>query len=278
MVHDLARGALLMAFALSSVACDRPLTAQGAREPAATSAGSAGPPAAGEGAPAARASAASPAAVIELFTSEGCSSCPPADAVLTTLAEEAPSESVVTLSFHVDYWNELGWHDPWSSPAHTARQEQYARALGGRGLYTPQMVVNGRDAFVGSDAAHARESVESLRGRRLPVALEGGVRAGGSGVSVSVRARPMPSRAVLHVAAAEPRVVSQVARGENGGRTLHHTNVVRAFRTVVLDASEVEVALGLPRDLPAQRALIVAYLQHPRTMEVLGATTVSGAP
>jgi hypothetical protein len=277
MVHDLARGGLLMAFALSCVACDRPLTAHGARDPAATSAGSAAPPAAAEGAPAARASAASPAAVIELFTSEGCSSCPPADAVLTTLAEGAPRVAV-TLSFHVDYWNELGWHDPWSSPAHTARQEQYARALGGRGLYTPQMVVNGRDAFVGSDAAHAREIVDSLRGRRLPVALEGGVRPGDSGVSVSVRARPMPPRAVLHVAAAEPRVVSRVTRGENGGRTLHHTNVVRAFRTVALDASEVEVALQLPRDLPAQRALIVAYVQHLSTMEILGATTLSGAP
>src|SRR5215471_1797760 len=95
-------------------------------------------------------------AVVELFTSEGCSSCPPADAVLRDLS----GADLYPLSFHVDYWNELGWVDPFSAVWATERQRTYARALGERGVYTPEMIVNGRDAFVGSDRAHAARSID----------------------------------------------------------------------------------------------------------------------
>src|SRR5689334_14081460 len=107
-----------------------------------------------------RRAAAQPFALVELFTSEGCSSCPPADRVLARLAAEARASGrrIFPLSFHVDYWNGLGWRDPWSTRTFTERQRNYARALGWR-TYTPQMVINGAEHFVGSDERHARESI-----------------------------------------------------------------------------------------------------------------------
>src|SRR5579872_1033847 len=96
-------------------------------------------------------------AVVELFTSEGCSSCPPADLALADL--ERQSRAVYALEFHVDYWDRLGWPDRFSSPDWTRRQREYAEAFGARGLYTPQMIVGGTDAFTGSDRARAQADV-----------------------------------------------------------------------------------------------------------------------
>ena len=93
------------------------------------------------------------AVLAELFTSEGCSSCPPADEVLAALDRDLSPHGLITLSFHVDYWNDLGWPDPYSSPTFTTRQRAYADAFGERGVYTPQLVINGRSGFVGSNAA-----------------------------------------------------------------------------------------------------------------------------
>ena len=213
-------------------------------------------------------------ALVELFTSEGCSSCPPADDVLAKLERTMHARGAVTLSFHVDYWNELGWPDPWSSPVHTARQEQYARALGGRGLYTPQMIVNGRDAFVGSDAAHATDSVQVSLARPLPVALVASARPADGGLSVSYRADRVVPETVLSAAVAERLVQSRVTRGENAGQSLSHVNVVRAFRTQPFDRAEGELRMQLPRNLAAERALVVVYLQKRGSMEVVGVSAV----
>ena len=112
--------------------------------------------------------------VVELFTSQGCSSCPPADALLAVLDKDP---NVIVLSEHVDYWNHLGWRDPFSSSAHSARQQQYARRFGQDGPYTPQMVVDGRVQFVGSDSRRARAAIAeagALAGRaRVTVRREG---------------------------------------------------------------------------------------------------------
>jgi hypothetical protein len=218
-------------------------------------------------------------AVVELFTSEGCSSCPPADDVLRDLAVEASrtGRRVYPLAFHVDYWNSLGWPDPYSSGLATNRQQAYGRALGQRGVYTPEMVVNGRDAFVGSDRSRARRSIESALSR--PEASRIVLRAtrDDHGVSVDFTFSAAPARgSVLQVALVQVEALTHVNAGENAGRTLHHANVVRGFQTLRLDglpSGHVTFAPSSPLQGSSGEA-IIAFLQNPQTMAIGAAARV----
>lgn len=167
--------------------------------------------------------------LVELFTSQGCSSCPPADAFLQQLTDQpVDGVEIIPVSWHVDYWNRLGWTDPYSSEAATARQQKYARGLNARGLYTPQMVVDGREEFVGSDQRRGIAAIKSAAKRRK-VALELTVeKKDGSVRVVATTAQPSAGddwRVIL--ALTEDGVRTAVERGENRGRTLQHTGVVR---------------------------------------------------
>ena len=216
---------------------------------------------------------AAPVAVVELFTSEGCSSCPPADRLLARLAAEArrSGEPIFTLSFHVDYWNYLGWSDPYSDAAFSARQRTYSRALG-ETVYTPQMIVNGRRAFVGSDAGRAQRAIAQALERPGAVTLSAGVSpVTEEGVLlVSYAAPELPAGAVVHLAVVERGLSQLVTRGENIGRTLDHDNVVRVFET--LEGRFGKAPLALPEALNLDNASLIAYAQDVKTMTVLGAT------
>ena len=218
---------------------------------------------------------AAPFALIELFTSEGCSSCPPADRLLAHLAAEArdSGDPVFTLSFHVDYWNYLGWADPYSDPAFSARQRAYSQALN-EGVYTPQMIVNGRRGFVGSDAGKARQALLDALRQPASVTLAVGVSpVTAEGVLlVSYAAENLPAGAVVHLAVVERGLSQNVTRGENTGRTLDHENVVRAFET--LEARYGKVPLTLPEGLNPENTSLIAYAQDVKTMAVLGAVSV----
>ena len=216
------------------------------------------------------AEAAKPVAVVELFTSEGCSSCPPADALLTKLIREHEATGdLIALSFHVDYWDRLGWKDPWSTAAATARQRWYANRLGSS-LYTPQMVLNGNDEFVGSDAERARARVAAaLKSTpRWTLAVE--VTSGTKENEIAVHATPERAGGAskssykvpdVVVAIVERGLTSSVRRGENAGRTLTHDNVVRAFKVFAANAKEPRV-LELPRDLKRENASVVVLAQE----------------
>ena len=165
--------------------------------------------------------------VVELFTSEGCSSCPPADALLAQLASRT---DMLALSFHVDYWDRLGWKDPYSSREATARQHHYATLLDLATVYTPQIVVDGKWQAVGSDRADVEQALDYARHslKEIPVALaldhgQAQIRAGpgGAGVTASVL-----------LIGFDRRHVSAVKRGENSGRTLAHVDVVRGVEEV----------------------------------------------
>ena len=171
------------------------------------------------------AAAQSPKAVVELFTSQGCSSCPPADA---KLAELAGRPDLVALTFPVDYWDYLGWKDTLAQPAFSARQRAYAEARGDRGVYTPQMVVSGAVACVGSNEAQVERSIaRAVAGRAtLPVALD--LRETGSTVTVGVAAgAPAPAEVWLLPVAKLRRIA--IARGENRGREILYANVVQGM-------------------------------------------------
>lgn len=160
--------------------------------------------------------------MIELFTSQGCSSCPPADAVLGALADR---DDVVALSFHVDYWDNLGWKDPFAAPQYTARQKAYRVAFHNAQIYTPQMVIGGRAEMVGQD----RKSVERSVGD-VATKAQGGpdIKIGRDGTGgVTIGAAPAFTTITVWAAAYQPRHETAVRRGENAGRGLVNTNVVR---------------------------------------------------
>lgn len=173
-------------------------------------------------------------AVVELFTSEGCSSCPAADDVLAEIAATEQSRSVYALAFHVDYWDDLGWKDRFSSPASTERQHGYAASFRSRRVYTPQLVINGTSEFTGSERARARRVIDAAL-ERAPSMTRLALRLGrddGRGVEVRYAVTGAPAGSVLHLALVDREGTSVVAAGENAGRTLHHARVVRSFVTV----------------------------------------------
>jgi hypothetical protein len=160
--------------------------------------------------------------VVELFTSQGCSSCPPADELLATLADRP---EVLALAFHVDYWNRLGWTDPFSSAWATARQSAYATLMGSSQVYTPQAVVDGGRDVVGSDRAAMESAIAAARSDpSVPVALTA------SDEALQVAVDPTaPTDAVLWLVGFDDRHETPVRRGENAGRTLVNRNVVRSL-------------------------------------------------
>jgi hypothetical protein len=206
--------------------------------------------------------AAAGVAVVELFTSEGCSSCPPADALLADLANR--DAAVYVLAFHVDYWDDLGWVDPFASPEFTDRQKAYARSLGGRGLYTPQMIVNGTEQFTGSDRTRAEQSIARALSRPASVLLSLATRATASdSISVDCKALNAPADAVVDVALVQHASSSDVRAGENAGRVLHHSNVVREFAVLPIGRGTASIALHVPASVRREGGEIIAYVQRP---------------
>ena len=195
----------------------------------------------------ARASGTQCMGVVELFTSQGCSSCPPADAALSRLVEE---ESILALSWHVDYWNYLGWRDTFSDPLFTARQRAYAAGLGRRGVYTPQAVVNGRVHEVGSKEAIVRAIVADFAGGPRGLTVPLAITADGGALSVRAEGTGM---ATLYAVAYAPRSTVRIERGENAGRRALYSNVVRALAPVGMMKDGVLDAI-LPPDAVAPTA------------------------
>lgn len=168
--------------------------------------------------------------LIELFTSQGCSSCPPADRLAGRLARRG---DLVVLSFHVNYWDYIGWRDPFATEATTQRQYAYARALGQRGVYTPEMVIDGRDHVVGSDEAALRRAIARRRAalRRAAAPTIAMIRDRGR-IWVDIGAAPYDGEADVVLVPYDRRRETRVPRGENRGRTLANFNVARGLERI----------------------------------------------
>jgi hypothetical protein len=232
------------------------------------------------------ATATDPAVLVELFTSQGCSSCPPADRLLGELPAAVDGVQVLPLAFHVDYWDDLGWRDPFSSAEWTARQNRYAQSLGAGRIYTPQLVVQGGRDVVGSDRGGAVALIERAahapaeRGRISATATTGGDR-----VAVSVEAA-LPSRgsarADVWVALVESGLATQIARGENQGRALmNHFVVRRLVKGMSLDAAgsrRGDVSLALEPGWRRDRMGVTVFLQDPSSLAILAAGSASFRP
>lgn len=226
--------------------------------------------------------------LVELFTSEGCSSCPPADAFLQKLDRQpVAGEEMIVLSEHVDYWNHIGWKDPYSARFYSDRQSAYGRRLGLESVYTPQMVVDGTSEFVGSDASLAdRAFAEALRRPKLAVRLSE-VALGAASLQAHLEAGALQAsfglaEADVYVAVALNRAESQVSHGENAGRTLSHTAVVKSivkvgtFRQGQTFAQDVR--LKVDAGTAARDLRFVAFVQEPGQGRVIGAALQSVGP
>jgi hypothetical protein len=217
--------------------------------------------------------------LVELFTSEGCSSCPPADAVLARLVESqpVPGAVVIALSEHVDYWNRLGWSDPYSSKLLSERQGAYAASFRNSGLYTPQVVVDGQAELVGSDERGVeREIASASREPKLEVALARGQAASSLRVRVAPSGKPAKGHeADVLLALVEDDLHSQVSRGENSGRRLSHTAVVRRLDVIgrIVDggAFDKEVPVTFDPAWKLEKLSAVAFVQERPAGRVLGA-------
>jgi hypothetical protein len=220
------------------------------------------------------------AVVVELFTSEGCSSCPPADELLGHLRQElsAKNVQVIPLGFHVDYWNSLGWKDRFSSAEFTERQEQYTHALKVDGPYTPEMVVDGAVEFVGNDAGRAQSTIRQ-QASQLETAQVKIAPAGADQLTIQVKG-PVSSNAnaLVMLAITEDNLSTQVGAGENGGRTLHHAAVVRELREIGMLHSggmETTVPLKLEKDWKRNDLRAVVFVQQGTSGKIEGAASVA---
>jgi hypothetical protein len=202
------------------------------------------------------------AVVVELFTSQGCSSCPAADKNLSEIIQRAVKDGnpIYGLSFHVDYWNYIGWKDPYSNKEFTERQRKYAGQLNLHTIYTPQMIVNGRDEFVGSNKSDAEESIkEALRDSPAYQIKVTSIRTTSDMVTIQYALDKDAHGELLNVAIVERNLENNVTRGENQGRKLHHDNVVRSFKTIQLKRNgEIQISGS---NVNSQNSSVILYVQ-----------------
>jgi hypothetical protein len=226
--------------------------------------------------------------IVELFTSEGCSSCPAADRLLARMeqTQPVPGAQVVAIEEHVDYWNQLGWSDPFSSPQYRARQNDYALAFKAGNIFTPQMVVNGQIAFVGSDMSRAyREIGAAAQAATTSVDLGTGPNSRDPDLlDLSVQVTNAKSTkwrdSNVYLAVTEKGLTTFVQGGENTGRTLRHSSVVRSFGVIGrvkpqgANGGQLVSTLRLPRDWKRENLRAVVFVQERDSFRITGASVV----
>lgn len=203
-----------------------------------------------------------PLVVVELFTSEGCSSCPPADKLLSEIVNNASQEvEILGLSFHVDYWDYIGWKDPYANKDFTLRQRAYARRFINNTIYTPQMVVNGKHEFLGSSRDKWNRAFSKEINNSLVQLNISSVEIENRRLVLDVNSSQI-DQSILNVAVVERGLTQQVTRGENRGRKLSHDNVVRVFDTRQFDGQKNHFELDLPENLNIDNASLIVYSQR----------------
>ncbi len=201
-------------------------------------------------------------ALVELFTSQGCSSCPSADRLLGKYAAEN-NEHIIAIAFHVDYWNRLGWQDPFSSAAFSDRQRNYASSFGNESIYTPQVIINGSSKMIGSDASKVAAAVSRAMAQQSTAGISIANAAAKDGtISFSYTISGTYNKTVINAALVQRKVETAIRAGENRGVNLSNYNVVRDFTTTTASQSSGTMELALPTGTKATDYSIVVYLQQ----------------
>ena len=205
--------------------------------------------------------------LIELYTSQGCSSCPPADALLQDLAQR---DDVIVLALHVDYWDYIGWADTFADPQFTARQKSYARAAGNRSVYTPQFIVDGADHVIGSRPMQVADLIREHGAQPDPVDLSVARRGG----DLVIELAPLAGHegpAVVQLVTYKPREAVEIRRGENAGRTISYSNIVTSWQVI----GEWNGRAGTRYTVQRSGSLpVVVVVQQPGTGAVLAARQI----
>jgi hypothetical protein len=213
--------------------------------------------------------------MIQLFTSQGCSSCPPADRLVETIKEEYKNQNVYVLSYHVDYWNRLGWKDPFSKQEFTQLQYNYADQFQERRVYTPQIVVNGSEHFVGSDGYKLRKRIQSYLKNDVQNKIAIQSKKEGKNIHFTIQVAGDTQNKQLKLASLLNNSITEVTRGENSNRTLSNSNIVLDEKIVTLDennTAKFSVTLG---NTEAQKDMaLIAFVQD-EELKITGATRVS---
>ena len=202
--------------------------------------------------------------VVELFTSQGCSSCPPADEFLSTLAGR---DDVIALALHVDYWDYIGWKDVFADPSFTTRQKAYAISAGRRSVYTPQMIVGGREHVVGNHPVDVTELIRKHATQAQPVTLT--LNRTGDQLRITAQTdQPLPDPVLVQLVRYRPSARVEIQKGENAGRTMEYSNIVTEWHILAeWDTRQVfETGGPSPGDLP-----VVVIVQKKGPGEVLAA-------
>lgn len=211
-------------------------------------------------------------AVVELFTSEGCSSCPPADELVAKIEKESKDKPVYILAYHVDYWNRLGWKDVFSSADFSKRQNDYARYLNLQSVYTPQIIINGKTEFVGSEEGTLRNAIKTSLQKTVSGQLSLNVSGAEQGqLNLKYAANGTDKNTTLLVAVLQKNAQTKVERGENSGRTLSHVQIVRKLQQFALAGNNGAVKISLPHGFDPQNWEIIGFLQNTSTGAITGA-------
>jgi hypothetical protein len=211
-------------------------------------------------------------AVLELFTSEGCSSCPPADDVLRELAQDT---NVMALSFHVTYWNRLGWRDSFSQKIFDERQYKYGEKFKADGVYTPQVVINGETEMVGSKRKDVSKAIKNAL--EMPAKVQIALQKSRVGADIEIKytlTGDVSKDAVLQFAVVESGFATKVKRGENGGQTLKHDNVVRDFEAKKAVYTEGSYLVLPMAGWTVQNCSVVVFLQEKGLGRIVGAAKI----
>lgn len=199
--------------------------------------------------------------LVELFTSEGCSSCPAADEAVAAIAHKY-KEQVFVLGFHVDYWNRLGWKDQFSNAAYSNRQKEYASSFSLNSIYTPQVVVNGREEMVGSNKRQLEETIESELDKNIPFTLQVTATFSSNANITVLYSTNAEVNNKLNIALVQLNASTQVKSGENNGRTLSHINIVRSFQSIDLkEMKSGKLSIKLPDGLTFNQFRLIAFTQ-----------------
>jgi hypothetical protein len=211
-------------------------------------------------------------AVVELFTSEGCSSCPPADELVAQLQNVGTDKNIYLLAYHVDYWDRLGWKDQFSSNDFTKRQEKYQDWLNLHVMYTPQFIINGTTEFAGYNETALFEKVSDALKTKQTGSLEVTANAVGTSLIVNFKTDQIQENSNLLVAVVQKQAISKVERGENKGNTLHHVQIVRQLKSFPLHKTEGSTTLKKPANFNSTDWELIGFTQNNVTGRIIQTT------